>query len=801
MFIKLFSQDKNLSWLIVKHPQNVFMKELTKYRTVSGKFVDDTFFGEIINDDRLFIKHFKKQNADTYVTPLQWAVTPYNLQMMNTLFASVLNGNNGSKTTITQEQFNNESLHGIEIGPFINPPESFITFLREKINYTIDALEPGAVVTLTFANNAPETLTKFLQTVYVCSYILSAKLDFNHAFKHELKQEQMLRYAPWLDDEDARSVIRILSKYKSKIFNTFTDKLETEFEQKETLHEQRLAIAAEYINYSISVAQRDELAQVKVLDLGCGTAKLRDKLTKSNKLIYFGIERNPRRIAQFIKQTNLLAPNIREEDLQPDWLVLSEVIEHLNQEERAQLIDLVINFYQPEQIFLSTPNVDYNVNYGLAEGEYRHSDHKIEYNHSQFIEEVVSKLSDANYVVHRKPLLDGEKIQPSFIIIAKYNGEERKKNTRLLQKFQRANAGFFLPFSKQKIKDSTVEIGMLDKFLSGAFYHGPPIAPVEWSEDSPKVLEDITTALEYYTTRGCTELIIEEKVMGSRAYILAHRSPKEGEEKIQIRTRRNAEFFKNEPEILEKIYDEIFQNIPNWITTIMLDCEITPWSLKAGWLIENKFKQPVIAARLHKLNISANANIENEVKFLNTLESFSKDSPLRVHVFDILLLKGIDKKDLLIGPLLSKQEVNRTIDTFFSGLEIFTPVKYIVCDTMIDSDIDAAKCFFKKLNTAEGVVVKPNNRFGVTGNGWLLQPALKVRHPEYLRLIYGVNYLDYLDILKVRNIKRKRQQAIIEYELSVNALLANSYPYEQKKYLAAALAIENENLRYIDATL
>jgi protein phosphatase len=71
----------------------------------------------------------------------------------------------------------------------------------------------------------------------------------------------------------------------------------------------------------------------------------------------------------------------------------------------------------------------------------------------------------------------------------------------------------------------------------------------------------------------------------------------------------------------------------------------------------------------------------------------------------------------------------------------------------------------------EGMVVKPMD-FTVKGDRGLLQPAIKVRGKEYLRIIYGPHYDSPVNLerLKVRSTASKRRLAIIEYALGIEAL-------------------------------
>ncbi|MCA9887949.1 MAG: hypothetical protein KC546_06240 [Anaerolineae bacterium] len=69
----------------------------------------------------------------------------------------------------------------------------------------------------------------------------------------------------------------------------------------------------------------------------------------------------------------------------------------------------------------------------------------------------------------------------------------------------------------------------------------------------------------------------------------------------------------------------------------------------------------------------------------------------------------------------------------------------------------------------EGMVVKPLD-FITEGTQDVLQPAVKVRGREYLRIIYGPEYTDHLDVLRKRGLSRKRSMAMREFALSIEAL-------------------------------
>jgi protein phosphatase len=96
----------------------------------------------------------------------------------------------------------------------------------------------------------------------------------------------------------------------------------------------------------------------------------------------------------------------------------------------------------------------------------------------------------------------------------------------------------------------------------------------------------------------------------------------------------------------------------------------------------------------------------------------------------------------------------------------------------------------------EGMVVKPLN-FIASGQRGLLQPAIKVRGREYLRIIYGPEYPapDQIERLRSRGLGSKRSLALREFALGIEALerFARKEPLRSvHECVFGVLALESE---------
>ena len=97
----------------------------------------------------------------------------------------------------------------------------------------------------------------------------------------------------------------------------------------------------------------------------------------------------------------------------------------------------------------------------------------------------------------------------------------------------------------------------------------------------------------------------------------------------------------------------------------------------------------------------------------------------------------------------------------------------------------------------EGFVFKPLQTITMF-EGKVIQPAMKCRGQKYLRIIYGMDYLDHLDQFKAkRGTGKKRSLAAREFILGYEAIRLFSEGAtvpEIHKYILGILALESEDV-------
>ena len=140
-----------------------------------------------------------------------------------------------------------------------------------------------------------------------------------------------------------------------------------------------------------------------------------------------------------------------------------------------------------------------------------------------------------------------------------------------------------------------------------------------------------------------------------------------------------------------------------------------------------------------------------------------------------------------------------TIKKYITGIDpVYMETPYICVNTEDEASVQAGVQWWLDLTGTggEGMVVKPET-YIAKQNGTLLQPAVKCRGSEYLRIIYGAEYLepDHLQRLKKRGLNRKRNLALTEFSLGMESLerfIRKEPLYKVHECAFGVLAMESE---------
>jgi len=221
-----------------------------------------------------------------------------------------------------------------------------------------------------------------------------------------------------------------------------------------------------------------------------------------------------------------------------------------------------------------------------------------------------------------------------------------------------------------------------------------------------------------------------------------------------------------------------------------LDCELMPWSAKAQELLRQQYAPTGSAARaaLPAAITALRAVAENpEVAALAKQYQKRKEAAnLYVEAYQRYCWTVHSLADLKLAPfhlLASEGAVHTTKDHLWHmetlaricqsdpGLLLATPFQ--VVDLTAKVDQEKAMQWWEELTATggEGMVVKPLE-FVAKGRKGLVQPAVKVRGREYLRIIYGPEYTLHENLLRLksRGLGAKRSLAMREFALGLEAL-------------------------------
>ena len=166
-----------------------------------------------------------------------------------------------------------------------------------------------------------------------------------------------------------------------------------------------------------------EVGATRVLDLGCGGGALLTDLVKEHRFTEIvgtdvssralemaarrlRLDRLPERQADRIKLWQS-ALTYRDDRLKGfDAAVLMEVIEHVDPPRLPALAATVFGHAHPAAVVVTTPNVEYNVNYEGLTG-FRHADHRFEWTPAEFQAWASEVASEYGYTVTFREIGDG----------------------------------------------------------------------------------------------------------------------------------------------------------------------------------------------------------------------------------------------------------------------------------------------------------------------------------------------------------------------------------------------------------
>ncbi|GAA0243037.1 polynucleotide kinase-phosphatase [Cryptosporangium japonicum] len=360
-------------------------------------------------------------------------------------------------------------------------------------------------------------------------------------------------------------------------------------------------------------------------------------------------------------------------------------------------------------------------------------------------------------------------------------------------------------------------------------YLPPTMAPCA-TASTGDLLEHPEAAFAAYRSAGAGPVICEEKHMGSRAVVLLARDTQVAHTRFDaepgasgaVWTRTGRAFF---PAPLTEEFLARLRNAAEsaglWADAdwLLFDAEILPWSAKADELLRGQYAAVGAAARaatpaaVDVLSAVAARGIDvgellgRATARVHNAQAFS--DAYRRYVWPTAGLAGVEVAPFQLLASGPAEGEGRTWADHDHGWHLDVAgrlaaadpafvrrTRRLVVDVEDPGSSAAGVAWWEELTGAggEGMVVKPLANGAV---GRRVQPGIKVRGREYLRIIYGPDYTEPANLarLRERGLGRKQSLALREYALGVEALerVARGEPlWRVHEAVFAVLALESE---------
>ncbi|MFG2311926.1 polynucleotide kinase-phosphatase [Streptomyces sp. NPDC048566] len=361
-------------------------------------------------------------------------------------------------------------------------------------------------------------------------------------------------------------------------------------------------------------------------------------------------------------------------------------------------------------------------------------------------------------------------------------------------------------------------------------YLPPTMAPTATSHVEG-FLEHPAEAFAQYGRDGVERVVCEEKHMGSRAVALVCRDADAARERFgvdgptgSLYTRTGRPFFDDDAvteQILGRVRDAATEAglwaelDTDWM---LLDAELMPWSLKASGLLRTQYaavgaaSAAVFPGALSALDGAAARGIDvadlltrqreraaDATAFTDAYRRYCWTTDgldgVRLAPFQILAVRGRSLAGLPHDAQLAL--IDRLVEHDGSGL--LQTTRRLFVDTGDPESVRSGVDWWLEMTGrgGEGMVVKPVGAVVRDEQGRLVQPGVKCRGREYLRIIYGPEYTrpENLARLRGRFLNHKRSLALREYALGLEALdrLAEGEPlWRVHEAVFATLSLESE---------
>jgi len=268
-------------------------------------------------------------------------------------------------------------------------------------------------------------LAELLNHLYVLLPVLD---DEKHYWVDETEIDKLMRRGEgWLGGHPERDlIVRRYLKNQASLFYPALARLdedapsvEPDEPRQEQLGEERVSLRDQRLGAVETVLK--ESGARRVLDLGCGSGALLERLLRDGYEEIVGADVSVRALEQAARRLkldemhddqrrriNLLHSPLTYRDKRLvgfDAAALVEVVEHLDPPRLAAVEQNVFGSARPLTVVVTTPNSEYNVRWEqLPEERFRHADHRFEWTRAEFADWAASVADRHGYAVRHLPI-------------------------------------------------------------------------------------------------------------------------------------------------------------------------------------------------------------------------------------------------------------------------------------------------------------------------------------------------------------------------------------------------------------
>lgn len=401
-----------ISYLLSKNPSNLYDRDEkgSRVRLVYTAFTEEeTEILIYVTPDPVELVRNSPNTFDItqYINDREFAVSSLFCSYIKSALATALNGK-PKEEFIKWVDYKFNLVLGF--GPVASDLpdaviESIFTHLGYEVNiergltdYSFQLKSRSSVRYITLTGH--QTLQNAMRHLFILIPVMD---NYKHYYMDKSEVDKLERYgAGWLDDHPMRDlIIKRSLKFKELIREVAVPQKEVFIkEESETVEETEVKVRLNEQRYQTIVDIVTNLPHKEtVVDFGSGEGKLSVRLGFAPGVKEI-LAVEPSQMSQLRAMQKWDKARASEGFLAPtqvwgslfyfdtrlcdkDVMILSEVIEHIDEFRLPPIMETVFVQYTPKTIIINTPNYEYNVVYEMQDN-LRHRDHRFEWTREQF---------------------------------------------------------------------------------------------------------------------------------------------------------------------------------------------------------------------------------------------------------------------------------------------------------------------------------------------------------------------------------------------------------------------------------